>query len=96
MMEYRLRWSKGAYGWETRFEGWSISIQENGAVHISDNPYYLNFTYYPSFETAAPVIKDLMDKNTELCLTRLFESVDQAKKDFVTSDSFKRIYGNIP
>jgi hypothetical protein len=95
-MEYKLRWSKGAYGWETRFGNWSISIQENGAVHISESPYYLNFTYYPSFETAAPIIKDLMNKDTQLALTRLFESVDQAKRDFVVRDSFKRVYGKFP
>jgi hypothetical protein len=59
-MEYKLRWSKGLSGWETSFGKFHISIQEDGLVHISDNPSYLNFTCYPSFEAAGPTIKTLM------------------------------------
>jgi hypothetical protein len=84
-MKYKLRWSKGQHGWETSFGKFHISIQEDGFVDISDSPYYLNFTRYPSFEAAGPTIKTLM-----------FEDQIQEVDNFTNSGFFKRIYGKFP
>lgn len=83
----KLKWSKGLSGWETSFGKWNISIQENGNVHISDSPYC--FAHYPNFEAAAPEI-------TKILLSFTIEEGDKAKRDFLESEYFKRIYGKFP